>query len=220
MIKVRQISVEQATVNNFSFYTNNPHLVYVENAQGYLVYKGNVIKINEQGVVLIPALEKVQVSIYSDDSNINISLYSWSQKHKGLREKLYSSMSEYSHLNMYMRKFSSALISNFNKKDDYLFIDIAKDIIFEKSDSITCKNLAYCTHTTIQTLNRRLQKLGTSGSKLIIDIKLRKARLLLARTNKKISDISQTIGINQSYFSVIFKNEYGLTPSEFRGSFK
>lgn len=220
MIKVRQISISPVIVNNLTLYTNNSHLIYLENASGYIIYKGNVIQINEKSAVLLPPLEYIKISIYSNDSLINAKIFSSNCKNKLLRKRIYSDISFHPHINLYTRNFPISLHSNMGARDRYPVFDIARDLIINHSVNIDCKQLASLTNSTLQTLNRRLQKHDITCSKLIVEMKMRKARMLLARTNKKISEISAAIGINQSYFSVLFKNEYGVTPSEFREQLK
>lgn len=58
---------------------------------------------------------------------------------------------------------------------------------------------------------------GTSMIAYFTMIKLRRAEELLLNTRKKILDISSELGYNSlSHFNHIFKNTYGLSPSQFR----
>lgn len=51
----------------------------------------------------------------------------------------------------------------------------------------------------------------------LIRIRMEKAKILLRETNKKISDISESVGYPVlKYFYAIFKKYTGLTPLEFR----
>jgi len=70
----------------------------------------------------------------------------------------------------------------------------------------------------------KLQKLfksyyGCSVHDFIRNKRLDLARDLLENSNLSISEISDNLGIrSKSYFSKIFKERYGVTPSEYRGS--
>jgi signal transduction histidine kinase/DNA-binding response OmpR family regulator len=70
-------------------------------------------------------------------------------------------------------------------------------------------------------LHRKLTALtGQSASNFIRNFRLKKARKLLLETNKHVSDIAFEVGIaDSSYFSQIFTNEHGITPTDFRKSF-
>ncbi|WP_177245586.1 response regulator [Paenibacillus sp. BC26] len=58
---------------------------------------------------------------------------------------------------------------------------------------------------------------GVSIIKYMTEYRLEVARNLITDTNRKIIDISQQIGYpNFPYFCTLFKNYYGVTPSQFR----
>ncbi len=58
---------------------------------------------------------------------------------------------------------------------------------------------------------------GISLSDAINDMRLKVAEEQLVSTNRSIKDIIHDVGIvNQSYFTVLFKKKYGLSPSEYR----
>ncbi|OMP31359.1 hypothetical protein BKM32_06425 [Mangrovimonas sp. DI 80] len=51
----------------------------------------------------------------------------------------------------------------------------------------------------------------------IRSFRLKRAKILLGNTNKSITEISYEVGFNDaSYFSKVFKNEYGETPTKFQ----
>ena len=58
---------------------------------------------------------------------------------------------------------------------------------------------------------------GVTFINFITDKRLEEAQKLLKETNLSIKEITAKIGYNdQNYFSRIFKNKYGITPSEAR----
>lgn len=58
---------------------------------------------------------------------------------------------------------------------------------------------------------------GISLSDAINDMRLKAVAEQLVTTNKSIKDLISDVGIvNQSYFTVMFKKKYGLSPSEYR----
>ena len=58
---------------------------------------------------------------------------------------------------------------------------------------------------------------GQTPADRIKDIRLEKACSLLVDTALSITEITEKIGIcNYNYFSKIFKQKYGVTPTEYR----
>lgn len=48
-------------------------------------------------------------------------------------------------------------------------------------------------------------------------VRMEKAAILLSNTDRKVTDISQAVGYDDSnYFSTVFRKEYGLSPNEYR----
>lgn len=70
-------------------------------------------------------------------------------------------------------------------------------------------------------LHRKLTALtGQSASNFIHNFRLEKAKKLLLKTEKNVSDIAYEVGITDaSYFTQLFTKEHGITPTEFRKSF-
>jgi len=61
------------------------------------------------------------------------------------------------------------------------------------------------------------KKLNTSFVKMITELRMEKAKELLANPNLKIIDIAEQLGYNDSYyFSHCFKKHFGIPPKEFR----
>lgn len=62
-----------------------------------------------------------------------------------------------------------------------------------------------------------IQEKGIGINKYIKNVRMEKARELLRETNMKISDISEQVGYSSlSYFCRSFRNEYGVTPDQYR----
>lgn len=65
------------------------------------------------------------------------------------------------------------------------------------------------------------QKTGTTFSKLLRDIRLEHAKRFLASSNMSISEIAEAIGyLNIEHFIKTFKNEFKMTPSQYRNTSK
>ncbi|GAA4802939.1 two-component regulator propeller domain-containing protein [Olivibacter ginsenosidimutans] len=59
--------------------------------------------------------------------------------------------------------------------------------------------------------------LGMSIKEFILDIRLKRGAQLLEQSDLTVSEISYSIGFNNpKYFSICFKKQFGLTPTEFR----
>ena len=62
---------------------------------------------------------------------------------------------------------------------------------------------------------------GIPLSDFIINIRLKKARELLVGTNKKVVEIASELGFGtSSYFTRVFKQNFGKTPQEYRNTLK
>lgn len=62
-----------------------------------------------------------------------------------------------------------------------------------------------------------IQEKGIGISKYIKTLRMEKARELLRDTNMKINEISEKVGYSSlSYFCRSFRNEYGVTPEQYR----
>ena len=60
-------------------------------------------------------------------------------------------------------------------------------------------------------------ELGISFSDYLVEKRISEARDLLLRSNRSLSDISQSVGFeNQSYFSRVFRSRTGFSPKEYR----
>ena len=61
------------------------------------------------------------------------------------------------------------------------------------------------------------KEVGMSFADYVNTVRLEKAANLLAKTERKIIDVAMLSGFqNVSYFNRLFRNKYGLSPSEYR----
>lgn len=61
------------------------------------------------------------------------------------------------------------------------------------------------------------QYTGTNFVNFLKGIRMREAKVLLAESEEKIIEISQKVGYdNEKHFMKLFKNTYGVSPSEYR----
>ncbi len=82
--------------------------------------------------------------------------------------------------------------------------------------TLSVELLAGAMHMSRMNLHRKLKaQTGLSANELIRSIRLQRAAVLLL-TNTPISTVSYTVGIESpAYFSRIFKEEFGCTPSDY-----
>ena len=65
------------------------------------------------------------------------------------------------------------------------------------------------------------KEMGITLSGMINEVRLREAVVKIVSTDETIKDIMESVGIyNQSYFVVLFKKKYGMSPSEYRSKYR
>jgi two-component system response regulator YesN len=86
------------------------------------------------------------------------------------------------------------------------------------SDDFCREDIAAHVYLNAAYLSRLFKKeTGMSLSDYIMDVRVKKAKMLLEKTNMKISDVAQQVGyVHFSHFSKMFKRATGLAPYEFR----
>lgn len=73
-------------------------------------------------------------------------------------------------------------------------------------------------HTNVNKLNAMMKKeVGCTVWKLLIQVRMEKARQLLDETDMKVIEICEAVGYKaMSHFSDVFKKYYGISPREYR----
>ena len=96
---------------------------------------------------------------------------------------------------------------------EYLEKNIAKDITLESTASILNVSSFY--------LSKLFKKeKGENFISYLTNLRLKMAKELLKDKTKIIKEITAAVGYNdQNYFSKLFKQKFGITPTEFRESF-
>lgn len=120
-------------------------------------------------------------------------------------------------LNQCRNDADTSSISN----DDKLKIQQAKQYIVNNyNQSITISMIAKHIGTNEFTLKKGFKELvGTTVFGYINDIKMDKAKKLLADKNTPITQVSEMIGYkNPQHFSTAFKKKFGVVPSKFKAS--
>ncbi len=82
--------------------------------------------------------------------------------------------------------------------------------------------LAQAVHMSRSTLNRRLKAItGQTALDFIRNIKMKQARQMLQDRDRSVTEVASELGYyNRKYFTSCFKEEFGMTPSEYQKSLK
>jgi two-component system response regulator YesN len=96
--------------------------------------------------------------------------------------------------------------------------EVVRLIEIEYNTDLSLESLAERVYLSPSYLSHLFKKQkGISLNKFITLYRMEKAKELLCSTKRKIVDIGQDVGYsNFPYFSALFKNHYGKTPSQFR----
>ena len=80
------------------------------------------------------------------------------------------------------------------------------------------QRLAEAMNMSRSTLTRKLKAItGDTPLEFIRHIKMKHARRLLSDKRRNVSEVAAELGYqNRKYFTACFKDEFGMTPSEFQ----
>ncbi|MBP3962923.1 response regulator [Paenibacillus sp. DLE-14] len=95
---------------------------------------------------------------------------------------------------------------------------ILRTIHMEYKRDLSVEELAESVYLSPNYLSHLFKKqVGVSIIKYITSTRMKKAKELLAETNKKVADISEETGYsNMAYFCSLFKSHFGMTPTQYR----
>ena len=117
----------------------------------------------------------------------------------------------------------TSLLNKYNEINDNEIVDevlqyIKKGYMID----ISLDYVASRVHVSPIYLSRLIKnKLNSPYIKVLNEYRLGKAAWYLGTTNKKISEISNMVGINDArYFGFLFKKAFGATPLEYRNTVK
>ncbi len=114
-------------------------------------------------------------------------------------------------------RYSLQKITLPSDKEEYLFLRI-QELLTKTNGCISRHDLAAQLHYDPDYMNKIVKKrTGMSLLKYGRNFTLKESARLLASTDISISDIMQRLGFtNRNHFYTIFKEKYGMTPSEYR----
>lgn len=85
------------------------------------------------------------------------------------------------------------------------------------AEPITMKELVSLVHMNPQYFSQLFKSmLGVSPMQYIHEVRMAKAKKLLASTSMSVTDIASGIGLQLHYFSRLFKNQFGFSPLQYR----
>lgn len=104
-----------------------------------------------------------------------------------------------------------------NREQKILVEQVIMKMMENYMDDISLELYADEINTNPYTLSKAFKQVaGINFIDYLTDLRMDKAKELLASTDLKISDISEQVGYRHSYFNRIFKKQVGLTPSQYR----
>ena len=108
-------------------------------------------------------------------------------------------------------------INNLDNKGRIIF-EAERYIIDNLDQELSIKNIAehvFITPTYLCYLYKK--NTGRTINQFILDVRMKKAKMMILETNLRIRDIAGQLGYsNQNYFTKIFTDYYGVNPSTFR----
>ena len=110
-------------------------------------------------------------------------------------------------------------VMQFSQTKDNPIVKKAEDYIEKRmSEDLSLEDVAEAINVSPFYLSRLFKEVrGENYINYLTDLRMRKARELLKNPRSSIKEISSEVGFNdQNYFSRIFKNKFGMTPTEFR----
>lgn len=157
--------------------------------------------------IIIPELEQFFTDILTETQALKPGFLFIIQ---GLLSRIFALMLDSSH-------YYTRVIKVAENKDEYLFSQI-QQILEEKNGRVSRKELEKRLNYDSHYLNRITNRvIGMSLLEYGRIFTLKEAAKLLLQTNQSISSIMHQLGFsNRSYFYRIFKEQYGVTPNEYR----
>lgn len=122
----------------------------------------------------------------------------------------------------YLREFLFNTIRKLNEKrnnkDEGVVKNVIKIIEERYMKDISLKVLAAEVFLSPNYLGTIFKKfVGKSFNDYLTEYRMEKAKELLINSNKKIAKVAEDVGIpNTSYFCMVFKNSFGMSPKEYK----
>ena len=149
---------------------------------------------------------------------ITYLIYWYSKRLNRKSEELWADSAEMIKMRSYLQQTSTD--NEETGKLDKLLIDKAINIVKENiaSPNFDVNELARAMNMSRSTLTRKLKAItGDTPLDFIRHIKMKQAKALLNNKSSNISEVATALGYqNRKYFTACFKEEFGITPSEYQ----
>mgnify|MGYP000128807853 CR=1 FL=1 len=108
---------------------------------------------------------------------------------------------------------------NYQEKNQKLVESILEYTELNFSDpDLSLKSISQMFHLSTAYVGKIFKTIqGNSYASYLVNYRLERSKTLLLETNKTVNEIAGELGFtNATYFTTLFKNEYGMTPTTFR----
>lgn len=221
-------------------------LIYTVDGKGKLEVKGKVYQLEKDSVVIVP--HSTPMKYYTDQSVGRWEFY-WldltGERTTLLCNNLCRDGCCYSRrISMQTKPFANLLEASISETERSELIGqildrIVSEVIFDadRSNSVADKILKYVSENYREQINLQLmskafylsqnqiiriirKRTGYTPHEYLTRLRLTKACELLQYTQMPIEDVGRAVGYdNNSHFSAVFRNLYGISPTEFREHF-
>lgn len=121
-------------------------------------------------------------------------------------------------LENFVQKLAQIYIDNSGNKRHWLMDQIIQYAEENYNTSLSTRDIAQRFFMNSSYFSKLFhEQMGCTFSNYLIRIRIEKAKIMLTQTNMKLYDIAYAVGYsNVQYFSTIFKEKEGITPSKYR----
>ena len=165
--------------------------------------------------------------LYNIINEVSLFVYNINKRTEEFMEDYNDSLRSFMNLkNMkaieeYFHGFFESVLAFLNErrgsKDELIVKKVIKLIDKRYMECISLKTIAAEVYLSPNYLGNIFKKFtGKTFNVYLCEYRMEKAKLLLSKANKKVSNVAQEVGIpNTSYFCMVFKNTFGIAPGEF-----
>lgn len=101
-----------------------------------------------------------------------------------------------------------------------IYVDVQRYIQQHYAASITLTDYIQATGKPSRSVQRALAWHDTNWRRMLLDVRMTRAKEMLRNSNDPINVVADRVGYEANLFSRTFKAEEGVTPEEFRSTFR
>lgn len=178
--------------------------------------------IQENKLVNIVLIKKIVIDMisltYSNKANQNID-YS-NEEYLEIKKRIIHA-TKFTKIRKLVVQYNSSFSHNIDIERGELSVSISRAMKFIEQhyhEPISLDIVADAVNLNPEYLSRMFKKeIGKTYSSFLAELRLTKAKKLLEDTNDQVQKIANSVGyFNVSYFSTLFKKEFGINPYEYR----